>query len=548
MIENISDWPISKLTAERDEFLKEVISDSLKNINETVKRRGSLGEEIEKAIYLEKIRINENPWKVDPKDERSYWNSIKSRLLITYDEEDSEEKVKNEEEIATDIVTRYANEIVGNFDIPTFKVARRVAPFMISRLLNTASNRHIKKIWSSRHRLRDRIIFKGHTEDTVNLAEKGTIVLVPTHFSNLDSMLVGFCLDLLKLPPFLYGAGLNLYNNSIIAHFIDRLGAYKVDRRKKNRFYLETLKSYSRIALQRGCHSLFFPGGTRSRSGGIEKQLKLGLLGTAFEAQYHNYSEGNSGKKIFIVPVVIGYHFVLEAASLIKEHLKRTGKEKYFIENDQFSSTYKILKFLWDFFSKGSQITLSFGKPMDIFGNYIDAEGESLDKSGNKIDTKKYFYTDGKLKISAQRDAQYAMQLGKRIVEEYYKNNLVLTSHLVAFTAFELLRKQHSLDLYALLRIAEDDRILPQRLFKDTLQKLMNRLMELEKEGKVCLSEYFSDSVENFMAHGIRNLGLYHTKRVLYEDNSGHLLTDDMNLLYFYRNRMDGYELERYID
>ena len=45
--------------------------------------------------------------------------------------------------------------------------------------------------------------------------------------------------------------------------------------------------------------SLFFPGGTRSRSGGIEKHLKLGLLGTALDAQYMNYLQhGDVAKKI----------------------------------------------------------------------------------------------------------------------------------------------------------------------------------------------------------------------------------------------------------
>ena len=39
----------------------------------------------------------------------------------------------------------------------------------------------------------------------------------------------------------------------------------------------ETLKTFSRASLIRGCHSLFYPGGTRSRSGSINDNLKLGL-------------------------------------------------------------------------------------------------------------------------------------------------------------------------------------------------------------------------------------------------------------------------------
>ena len=83
----------------------------------------------------------------------------------------------------------------------------------------------------------------------------------------------------------MYGAGMVLFNMSIFSYFMDSLGAYKVDRRKKHLLYLETLKTYSTESLVRGCHSLFYPGGTRSRSGSINQNLKLGLLSSAFEAQ-----------------------------------------------------------------------------------------------------------------------------------------------------------------------------------------------------------------------------------------------------------------------
>jgi glycerol-3-phosphate O-acyltransferase len=41
----------------------------------------------------------------------------------------------------------------------------------------------------------------------------------------------------------------------------------------------------SSLSIQRGTNSIFFPGGTRSRSGAIENKLKMGLLGTLVEAQ-----------------------------------------------------------------------------------------------------------------------------------------------------------------------------------------------------------------------------------------------------------------------
>ena len=43
----------------------------------------------------------------------------------------------------------------------------------------------------------------------------------------------------------MYGAGLVLYNMNLFSYFLNSLGAYKVDRRKKHLLYLETLKTYT---------------------------------------------------------------------------------------------------------------------------------------------------------------------------------------------------------------------------------------------------------------------------------------------------------------
>ncbi len=52
------------------------------------------------------------------------------------------------------------------------------------------------------------------------------------------------------------------------------------------------LKAYSCVILERGYHSLFFPGGTRSRSGAVERRLKLGLAGTGVEAMARTAAHG----------------------------------------------------------------------------------------------------------------------------------------------------------------------------------------------------------------------------------------------------------------
>src|SRR5690606_14935558 len=202
---------------------------------------------------------------------------------------------------------RYSEEIVGTFRIKTFIFSRKFLTVFFNRLLNTAAGKKLHRIWGTKHQLYNKLLIHGDVEKTRSLMTKGTVVIVPTHFSNLDSILIGYAMDaVLGLPSFSYGAGLNLYNTGYTAYFMNRLGAYRVDRRTKNPVYLETLKSMSRLAITRGTNSLFFPGGTRSRSGHLETRLKMGLLGTAVEAQRALCQEGKDGK-VFIVPLVLNY-------------------------------------------------------------------------------------------------------------------------------------------------------------------------------------------------------------------------------------------------
>ena len=288
--------------------------------------------------------------------------------------------------------------------------------------------------------LHERIHLDGETDQLRELAKHGTIVMVPTHFSNVDSILVGWAIQSLGLPPFTYGAGLNLFGIKLFAYFMNRLGAYKVDRRKKNRLYLEALKGYSILSLTKGCHGLFFPGGTRSRSGAIEKKLKLGLLSSAIEAQRINYKQdGAEAKKIFVCPVVINYNFVLEAPGLIDQHLRISGKEKYYVENDGYSTSYKIGLFLMKFFTAKAEMSITYGRCMDLFGNNVNDEGVSLDRNRNQVDIEKYFTSDGKITKDAQRDGEYTSYLSKEIVNRYHKENLVLPSILIAFVGYQIL-------------------------------------------------------------------------------------------------------------
>ena len=540
------EWPVVQLSRNRKAFIEEVAEESFQKIKKLRPSKTELIEELETTLYRERLRIKRNPWKVDPKDEEKFWNDIKSMLVNL----SSDENGDDEDKIMRDIIARYAEEIAGNFKPSRYRFTRELVKFGFARLLNASRIKKFTGLFRSKYSLQDKIQITGQVEQLRTLASKSTVIMVPTHFSNLDSILIGWIIHILGLPPFIYGAGLNLFNIKIIAYFMNSLGAYKVDRRKKNLAYIETLKTYSKLALQQGAHSLFFPGGTRSRSGKIETELKLGLLGSAMEAQRSLYANGNSETdgKIYIVPVTINYNYVLEAPVLINEYLRRKGQERYYVENDRFSTSYRIIKFLFKFFTKGSDISVSIGSAMDILGNHVDDDGCSYDTQGRKINTRDYFITDGEVTGNKQRETQYTRMLSSAIIKEYHKINRVFASHLVAFVAFQMLRKRYDkLDLYNFLRIPEEDLIIEYEDFKKEIDRIRKKIFKLEKNGEICTAPHLHDDLDKVIKLGISNVGMYHDKRPLLRSRKrGVILTQSINTLYFYHNRMDGYDLEKH--
>ncbi len=543
------EWPVVKLSKNRRQFISTVAKASIERILELTGDQQNLIEELELTLFLERNRMRQNPWKVDPEDEHEFWGDIKARM-VAITKGNGELANHEESAILREIVERYAEEIAGNFRPTRYRLARTIIIFGFARLLNAARLKGIKSWWSRELDLPDKIKITGAVDQLRSLAKKGTILMVPTHFSNLDSALIGWVIQHLGLPAFIYGAGLNLFNIGIFAYFMNSLGAYKVDRRKKNLLYLETLKAYSTEALKYGCHSLFFPGGTRSRSGMIEEKLKMGLLSTVMEAQRSNFKHPVNGEavKIFVVPVVLNYHFVLEAPGLIHQFLERQGQERYYLESDEFSSSYKILKFLFKFFTKGSDISVSIGRGMDVMGNYVDEEGISLSSDGEVIHTADYFHSFGKIVEDRQRDGEYTRMLGERIVTEFHRINRVFSSHLVAFSAFNLLIKRFpKLDLFNFLRMDPDELTINYSDFQQVTSDLREHIFDLRRQGKIQTADHLEGSIEQVIEHGLENLGLYHAKRPLIRDKDGRLVSRDLNLLYYYHNRLYGYGLEEFV-
>lgn len=543
LIPEVADWPVAKQSKDRANFIKELDQFVEKQVLET--NKGNLYDLISKSIYLENQRIKLNPWKVDPPDEKLYWKNISAELEVSVHSEEREERELN---LLKKIIHRYNEEIVGHFSPGTFRFSRIFLLSFFKRIFNKYFDKGQWR-WGNKAQLQQKIKVKGNVELIRTLFEKGTVVILPTHYSNLDSIMVGYAIDTnVGLPHFSYGAGLNLYNVEMVAYFINRLGAFRVDRRKKNPIYLECLKSMAGYSVLKGVNCLFFPGGTRSRSGQTEDKLKLGLISSLIEAQ-RLHIENNEDRKIFVVPLNIGYHFVLEASHLIDQHLQLVGRDKYKRTKSGGPTFGSIFKFIKDIYGKSSEVYMSFGEPMDVFGNKVDNDGKSFDKFGHIVDTKDYFTLAGQLSSNSQRESIYAKLLGESVVEAYSKYNVILSSNVVAFCAFHIIYEEYKeTGLLQLVNQKYKTFTITADALEEKVRIVVNLMLDKKNKDLVTISDEPWDNVSDLIKEGVYKLGIYHAASVLKPDKKNNLVCEDIRLLYFYHNRLTNYGLEELMD
>ena len=242
--------------------------------------------------------------------------------------------------------------------------------------------------------------------------------------------------------------------------------------------------------------------------------------------------------------MVMSYHFVLEASSLIEDYLVEAGKSRFIPIDEEPWHLAKIANFFWRLFGSRSGITVRVGRALDVFGNYVDDEGHSIGPNGTSIDPKRWLTTQGELQLVASRDREYTHELGSRLVERFHRENTVMTSHLVAFSLFETLRsKYRELDLYRFIRLSLEQRSLPMAEFLEAARAHHRRLTEAAARGELHLDDELKTAdVEAWVKNGVSQLGIFHGSAVVKIEDQA-IFTEDLPLLYYYRNRLSGYGL-----
>jgi glycerol-3-phosphate O-acyltransferase len=527
--------------ADKERILTDVVA---RVVEEQTGRAGvQLDELVADSVFHELRRL-----KGEAGDEVAFWHGLKREV--------GHASTRELQSMVRRITRRYAEEICGRFDERVYDAVTRAGEPVMGLLLNAISPRRL--VEGLPHALGggglpalpgvdQSIVVQGAVSTLHRLRQRGTILLVPTHVSHMDSIAVGWALWKMGLPPFLYGAGLNLFSNPVLGFFMRNLGAYTVDRRKTDPLYKTVLKAYAQATLENGYDNIFFPGGTRSRAGALEKKLKLGLLGTGVAAYTHNLQQQKKQReRLFIVPATLSFQLVLEAETLIDDFLQEQGKSRYIITDDEATKPKRVFDFFSQLFSLDSKIYFTVGQPLDPFGNPVNDDGESLDPAGRAIDPARYVMRDGEVVVDAQRDAEFTREVGERVSEAYARDTVIQTTHLVAHAALLLLRlKNASTDLIRLLRSGgRVDDVTLREIYAEVDREL-GELRGLAGRGGVRLAPLVeTGSADDIVADALRHFACYHTQPAL-ERRGDRGSSPDRSLLFYYSNRLEGFRLGR---
>ena len=195
------------------------------------------------------------------------------------------------------------------------------------------------------------MVDKEGIEKVKKASRKGSLILLPSHKSHLDYLVLSYVFYHNDLPPPHIAAGVNL-SFWPLGHIFRRAGAFFIRRTfQGQRLYTAVFSTYIKRLLREGYVQEFFPEGTRSRTGKL-LYPKLGMLSMELDA----FSDGVS-EDLFLVPISISYEKVVEESSYSKES-EGVKKEKEKLRD--LLKTPKVIK------KKYGRVYNQFAQPLSV--------------------------------------------------------------------------------------------------------------------------------------------------------------------------------------
>ncbi|HKQ69138.1 MAG TPA: 1-acyl-sn-glycerol-3-phosphate acyltransferase [Polyangiaceae bacterium] len=198
-------------------------------------------------------------------------------------------------------------------------------------------------------------------------AKSGTLVLLPSHKSHVDYLILSYVFyeANLQLPLIAAGDNLAFFPLGLVFR---RGGAFFIRRSfSGDRLYAAVVDAYIRRLIREGFAIEFFLEGGRSRTGKLLPP-KLGLLNMVVEAAL-----AVPHKKVHFVPVSIGYDRLVEGSAYVRE---LTGGEKQKEDATELLKTTRVLR------GRYGRLNIQFGDILslsDIRSNGDEARPASHD-------------------------------------------------------------------------------------------------------------------------------------------------------------------------
>ena len=242
-------------------------------------------------------------------------------------------------------------------------------------------------------------------------ARESAIVLIPSHKSHIDYLIISYLFYHYGLMVPMCAAGVNL-NFWPLGRVFRGAGAFFIRRSFKGEdLYPIVFREYLTKMMEEGYPIEFFIEGTRSRTGKLIKP-KYGML----EMIVRSYASGRLDS-IKLVPISVGYERIIEERAYQSEQL---GGEK---EKESLGGLLRTPKFLT---SRYGRLYVEFDEPLDL-GEYLAKYGLDEVRGATELDE------------HAEQLESLVVRLGHRII---YDINRVTTVTPTALCAVVLLTNE----------------------------------------------------------------------------------------------------------
>jgi len=307
--------------------------------------------------------------------------------------------------LSNDKLRRFMQEYAEQKGTPIYKVRKRADDYLEE--VAAKYNIGVIKLFSLALSWLFNHIYDGVSVDRDGLnylktmSQKGPLVLIPSHKSHIDYLILSYILWHNNMPCPLIAAGKNLSFWPLGPIFRSG-GAFFIRRTFKGQMlYSRVFSAYIHKLLNEGFNLEFFIEGGRSRTGKMILP-KLGLLAIIIDA----FKKG-ACEDIVIAPIYIGYDRVLEESAYLHE-LEGGKKDPESIK--QIIKARRVLK------KRYGRIYLRFHEPIS-FRSLLDQMNLNLES------------------MSRTEEAALVRNLGHRVIRSINSVSVV-TPHAIVAAAF----------------------------------------------------------------------------------------------------------------